>query len=61
MAEADFPADDVRATTAVYPFQGSRFSKTNAVNLRRLDLGPPAWEALVAPFAMRYANADTGL
>jgi hypothetical protein len=50
---------DVRATTAVNPFQGSRYNKTSAVNLRRLDVGPPTWEALVAQFAMRYANAST--
>ena len=52
-------SEEFRATTAVNPFQGSRYNKTNTVNLRRLDVGPPAWEALVAQFAMRYANAGT--
>jgi len=39
--EAHFPAEDARATTAVDPFQGSRYSRTNGVNLLRTLSGDP--------------------
>jgi len=53
-------SDPVRTTTVVYqPKGGSGYSRTNAINLRRVDVGPPAWEALVAQFALRYPSAST--
>lgn len=42
MPEAHFPAEDVRATTAVDPFQGSRYNKTNDVKLAVVGSGLPA-------------------
>lgn len=47
---------EFRATTEVDPQRGSRYSRTNAVNLRRLDVGPPAWEALVSRARLPLPN-----
>lgn len=58
MPEAHCPAEDVRATTAVAPFQGSRYNKTSSQPLLEL-YDPSRLAALVREFTLRYANAST--